>query len=291
MRRLSLAPLKKNMGSALLESVKRSARRLGMGTRERIEVLSGKRDKLTPPARLVDFTGGGDFQATGRELLSLFRQGAGLKPSERILDVGCGVGRVAVALISFVNSEGSYDGFDCWREGIAWCTRRITKAMPNFRFQHVDCYNAFYNPAGCIRPRDLKFPYPTSSFDFVILNSVFTHMLPDDAIHYLDEIRRVLSSRGRMYASWFLVRDETGELVRGDYRFRRGQRPYATVNEEVPESAVAYPVGWVQAAYERAGLTITDEQNGPAGNEIQDILWATPSPRGEQERTESLSAT
>jgi hypothetical protein len=39
--------------------------------------------------------GEGDFDAVGQELLGYFRELAHLEPTERVLDIGCGLGRMA----------------------------------------------------------------------------------------------------------------------------------------------------------------------------------------------------
>ena len=46
-----------------------------------------------PPWWLRD-VGGGDFKAAGQEFLRLFIELAGLQPDERVLDIGCGSGRI-----------------------------------------------------------------------------------------------------------------------------------------------------------------------------------------------------
>jgi ubiquinone/menaquinone biosynthesis C-methylase UbiE len=47
------------------------------------------------------------------------------------------------------------------------------------------------------------FPFADSSFDFVYLVSVFTHMLPADMEHYLSEISRVLKPAAKCAVSFF----------------------------------------------------------------------------------------
>jgi len=97
----------------------------------------------------------------------------GLKPEDRVLEVGCGAGRMPIAMTRCITT-GSYDGFDIIKESIEHCQQAITPRNPNFRFKHVDIYNSNYNPQGTIRPADFRFPYPDGAFTFAFLTSVFT---------------------------------------------------------------------------------------------------------------------
>ena len=103
--------------------------------------VTGRRDALTPPRRL-QFVGGGDFRAVGQHFLHLFREVGDLRPDERVLDVGCGVGRIAAALTGYLSTKARYEGFDVVPEAIRWCQRAITSRHPNFRFQLADRYLA-----------------------------------------------------------------------------------------------------------------------------------------------------
>jgi 2-polyprenyl-3-methyl-5-hydroxy-6-metoxy-1,4-benzoquinol methylase len=88
--------------------------------------VSGRRDALIPPRRL-NFVGNSDFRATGDEFLVHFREVAGLEASDRVLDIGCGIGRMArVIACELRPPRGSYDGFDVVREGISWCQSRYS---------------------------------------------------------------------------------------------------------------------------------------------------------------------
>ena len=83
----------------------------------------------------------------------------GLKPDERVLDAGCGIGRIAVPLTEYLDESGGYEGFDIAPEGIAWCRENITPRYPNFRFQVADIYNKSYNPEGSQKADEYEFPY------------------------------------------------------------------------------------------------------------------------------------
>jgi SAM-dependent methyltransferase len=246
------------------------------------KTLLGRRDRMTPPARLREAVGGGDFRAIGEEFVGLYVEHARLRPEDRILDVGCGVGRMAIPLTRYLTT-GSYEGFDVSREAIDWCKKVITRRFPNFRFQHADVHNAAYNPAGRTRPTEFSFPYSADSFDLVTLASVFTHMLPEAVDQYLSEVARVLRSGGTVFATWFLLNDESRELVKvappPDLDFRYGEGVFRTTNSKHPESAVAYDERWVRDVYQQHGLELKQpilhgSWPGRSGVLFQDIVVA-----------------
>jgi len=260
---------------------------------ERLERFSGRADPLVPPSRLM-FVGGGrkDFRALGDKWVQTFIRLAELRPRETVLDVGCGVGRMAVALSRYLSAEAQYDGFDIVPAGIEWCQREITSRFPQFRFQLVDLYNKEYNPAGTLRASEFRFPYADRLFDFVFLTSVFTHMLPADVRHYLAEIRRVLRPGGRFLATLFILDDAARRSI-GDCKVEPNRRfahdlgGFWAVDPRVPEAALAYTEGSVRSMFHEVGLAIREpihygSWTGTArgrSNHSQDIVIAdAPAP-------------
>ena len=75
--------------------------------------LAANRFLPAPPAALMS-CGDGDFRAIGAEFLGHFVRYAGLQPNERVLDLGCGVGRIAVPLTQYIGDAGTYVGVDVW---------------------------------------------------------------------------------------------------------------------------------------------------------------------------------
>jgi SAM-dependent methyltransferase len=154
------------------------------------EAITGQRDPMTPPKGLI-YTGGGDFRQAGECALQHFIAFCSLQPHHHILDVGSGIGRMAIPLTRFLDKNGAYDGFDVIQKGVDWCRENITAHFPNFRFRYVPLDNDLYRTDGDNAAQFL-FPYEDAQFDLIIVNSVFTHMLPSEVDHYLGEISRVI---------------------------------------------------------------------------------------------------
>jgi SAM-dependent methyltransferase len=199
-------------------------------------------EQLIPPESM-DFVGG-NFRAIGKQFLGYFTNLCGLRQHERVLDVGCGIGRMAVPLLEYLDARGSYEGFDIVPAGIDWCRERITPRFPNFRFQVADIQNRHYNPAGTCRSDQYRFPYADKSFDFAILASVFTHMLPAAVERYTAELARVLKPGGRALVTMFLLNPESLVAVeQGKTAPALGHRfgTCRVYDADDPEFAIAYP--------------------------------------------------
>jgi hypothetical protein len=90
----------------------------------------------------------------------------------------------------------------------------------------------------------------------VAATSVFTHLLPSAANHYLQECSRVLSAGGRLFATFYLFDGEsqgTDPSLRFDYEYGQDAR-IADVAE--PEAAVAYRTKWVLQQASHAGMAL-----------------------------------
>lgn len=220
-------------------------------------IFRGRGD-LCPPESLI-YVGSGKFKETGEEFLTYFIKLAGLQPSDSVLDAGCGIGRMAIPLTHYLDERGRYEGFDVMHHGIRWCQRHITPRFPNFKFQLVDIYNQGYNPKGKWRASEYRFPYADSTFDFVCLASVFTHMLPDDMENYLREVARVLKPRGRALITFFLLNDESIDLIRrgaSTRAFEHQMNGFSTTNLNEPEEAIAYAESDIRSLFRKYHLDL-----------------------------------
>lgn len=217
-----------------------------------------------PPAELMFEIGASrveEYTDIGNEFMGYFVELASLTPDSDVLDVGCGVGRMAVPLTRFLGRKGSYRGFDTWGRSIAWCNENIASRFSNFRFDLVDIYSKRYNPDGAVEASKFVFPYADDSFDFAALTSVFTHMLPSDLQRYLEELARVLRPGGRCLITYFLLNPqslashEKGETI---LRFPIVKQGFRLANEEIPEEAIAYDETFIRSAHSSASLPIRE---------------------------------
>ncbi len=132
--------------------------------------------------------------------INLFQKLDLLKPKDKILDLGCGNGRLGIPL-SVMDVE--YVGIDPCDKSIIFC-KRAFKDFSHLQFQHIDIRCMPFNPNGMITPKDLIVPHQDTYFDIIIASSLFTHLATlEIANHYFAEILRVLKPAGYLFTSWF----------------------------------------------------------------------------------------
>lgn len=218
-------------------------------------------EELLPPQKLMSSTKQ-EFIKLGQATLEQLIRIGGLEPDHNILDVGCGSGRIAIPLTNYMNEKGSYEGFDPMPYGVKWCSANISPRFPNFHFTTIDLYNKMYNPSGKIKPPEFRFPFNDSSFDFVLLNSVFTHILREGLENYLSEIARVLKPNGKSFITFFLLNNNTAQLIeKGKSIFKFGYKEDNNCyldDPKNPEIAVAYEEDFIRRLYKANSLEIVE---------------------------------
>lgn len=161
------------------------------------------------PARRLRF-GGVHFQSdaaflhSGQAEAKRLQEWCGLSAQSRILDIGCGTGRLPVGILATVGAIAGYTGVDVSEAAIRWCRRHIETRHPSFRFLLTDVKNDRYNPKGEEMGETFSLPLPSSSFDIISLYSVFSHMEERDVRIYLREFRRLLRPEGKVFLTAFV---------------------------------------------------------------------------------------
>lgn len=219
-------------------------------------------DDLIPPTELVEAQniGAGDFEQVGDGMIGGLISRGYFNSNSRILDVGCGLGRLARPLTKYLEGPGEYYGLDIAKDSIEWCASKYAK-LDRFHFALANVYSKFYNPEGTTNGAEYKFPYEDGFFDFVMLTSVFTHLVLPDVDNYLAEISRVLKPNGWCYSTWFLITEE----LDAEYNRRlRTNAPDAlapiaggfVMDEGTPEKVIFLNENTIRQLYQKHGLTI-----------------------------------
>ena len=134
------------MGFALFNQSPRAAGESGMvsGTETQRELIPMPPEEYMalvcgdlPPEDLED-----RFTEIGLDMADRLRRQGMLGPDVRLLDIGCGCGRVARCLIG--QPLASYVGFDRHPGMFSWCTENIT-AVPQVRVQVLPSSRALIN--------------------------------------------------------------------------------------------------------------------------------------------------
>lgn len=140
------------------------------------------------------------FDRIGQHFTKLLIEHAGLNKNTRILDVGCGTGRMAKPVLNIVD-QGKYEGIDVNKKYIEYCKR----TYKNSSFQHMDIYHDEFNPNGSLDLMNCKFPYEDNQFDIAFAVAVFNHFHTKWVFRYIAEMTRVLKPKGILFATFLIL--------------------------------------------------------------------------------------
>jgi SAM-dependent methyltransferase len=217
-------------------------------------------DLVLPPVELRFMAEDDDrLIRIGKELAGLLSTN-GLQPMSRVLDIGCGYGRLALGLLAEGHHTGDYLGFDILPKQIGWCAEHITPIVPRYRFKHFNLVNSRYNPDGKLDPDTFRMPTGVGSVDMAAAFSVFTHLYRATIEHYLAELRRVLRPGGVAVTTWLLWDEDRLPAVESDacaYPLRFQLDQVTRYSDDADQlRAIAYRRDAVTEMVNAAGLRI-----------------------------------
>ncbi|WP_299551800.1 class I SAM-dependent methyltransferase [Seonamhaeicola sp.] len=277
--------LLRNLWYGLTSNQRFLIRRLYYLPQDVFDKLAGRTHKYVPPRGLI-YTGSAisakRYLRQGELQLQLLKEEIDLKPSDKILDIGSGVGRTAIALTSYLDKTGSYDGFDVVKKGVDWCNSGIGNDFSNFNFKYVPLFNDLYNTSKN-SSLDFEFPYEEKTFTKIFTFSVFTHMPLDEIQHYFSQMRSVLTDDGLCFSTFFLYdsNDEDYVATRKDFNFPiKGEDGFRLMSENVKSGNIAIHKAKLDEMLKRSNLKKVkvidgfwkDDVRDASKKEYQDIV-------------------
>lgn len=152
------------------------------------------------------------FNKIGGTFIRLLIEHARLNKKRKILDLGCGTGRLANQFHKFLEG-GTYEGLDNNQHFIDYC--RETYTGKKFNFIHCDVRHDEYNPDGQIDPIEFTFPYADRTFDLVCAVALFNHFETSWIFRYLSEISRVLNPNGIFFGTFLILNQMSMTHIEG----------------------------------------------------------------------------
>lgn len=195
-----------------------------------------------------------DFVASGRREATRLINEAKLSGDKKLLDFGCGVGRLAVGLLDLGAEVKAYHGFDTNARVIEWCKAALERQDPKFQFDHIDMFNARYNPHGPIRPIVGSVDLPDGTFDMAYACSVFSHLTWYDATLYFRELAR-LTRRQATFVLTAFVEDDVPD-------YEVNPKGYGDLSWEGELHCVRYRRAFFELLAEEAGFEVEDFEYG-----------------------------
>jgi SAM-dependent methyltransferase len=114
----------------------------------------------------------------------------GLRPDDRVLDLGCGTGRLAKHLVPFLES-GDYTGIDISPEALDIARERLPGAVRRDRAPTF------------VENDDPTFADVDGEVDLVWANSLLTHLPERDVVELLAHLPHVLADDGQAFLTFF----------------------------------------------------------------------------------------
>ncbi|WP_370248401.1 class I SAM-dependent methyltransferase [Nocardioides sp.] len=143
-----------------------------------------------------------DFVAAGVRDARMLRSRTGMGRRKRVLDWGCGAGRLAIGIKHLMGHVEDYHGVDIQPPLLNWAKENL--GDEHTRFTLVDAHNARYNPDG---ESHFEIPADPGSVDVLYAYSVFSHMLTHDIAGYGATIASILAPKGKAMMTAFVEED------------------------------------------------------------------------------------
>jgi ubiquinone/menaquinone biosynthesis C-methylase UbiE len=178
-----------------------------------------------------------------------------ISDSSKILEIGCGCGRIARPLYE-QSFSGTFTGIDIDNELIDYCQKNFTRQ--NFIFHLSTHESKTYSEKNLSQASKSYYSLPVddNTQDFIYSTSLLTHLLEDELLNYVRESFRALKPGGCTSMTFFCLESlrDSGALG-GRWNFENSIGNAFVESLIYPEAAVAYKQEFIRHVYESIGFS------------------------------------
>ena len=231
--------------------------------------------QLIRQSEMNDWVGGSDPEAVGNACRGILDRYLTINAGSRLLDFGCGIGRVLLSVLNHTPTVGRVTGFDIMPQVINFCDEHIASAFPQTSFEVIqgsnDHYDQFVSAAGVTVAKNREQLQSTygSTFTGAYAFSVFTHVEMSDFRSLLELVGGLLEPGGEFLFTSFLltpysrqaIEQRSGLFPFGETAFEgNGSVFIGNVSDRL--GFIAFDMALVEQVVFDAGLVITHVEHG-----------------------------
>lgn len=238
-------------------------------------------------SELNERVGGADPKLVGEFCFHNIKLHLPLGPHERVLDFGCGIGRVLLQVANRLPPSASIVGMDIMPEVIEFCRQHIAPVFGQAAFELIEGSNVHYdkyiNGVGARKKADIIRNYG-GRFTRAYAFSVFTHVDLGDFSTLLRFVGDLLAPCGEFMFTCFLlteysraaIQDNATQFGFDSPEFEDSGNVFIG-NSKDRLAFIAFDIGLVEKMVYDAGLVISCVQYGAwrgcgFGSSLQDIV-------------------
>lgn len=240
-----------------------------------------------------DWVGGSDPEMVGQASSAIVTRLLPLPGTAKILDFGCGIGRVLASLRKQGVVSQPIVGMDIMPPVVDFCNAHLKPNMPGLNFELINDKNDHYDQfieQNSGKSQDVLTLEYKNYFNVGYAFSVFTHVTKQDFGSLLKFVSSMMVPGGRFLFTCF----ELNEFSR--YMIRHGQSMFPLTNKEEweggqilvgdgrdPLAFIAFDRSLVEQMVWDAGMAITKVEygcwmGGSIGASLQDVMICTKLP-------------
>jgi SAM-dependent methyltransferase len=226
-------------------------------------------------SEMNDWVGGMDPETIGDACLAILARYVTINSNSRLLDFGCGVGRVLLSMLKHKPQVGHVTGLDILPQLITFCETHIASAFPQTRFELIQGRNEHYDRflamarAGTAKSHAQLQSEHAAAFTAAYAFSVFTHVEVADFRSLLALLSNLLQPGGTLLFTAFLLTPYSRHSIQeGTTMFSladaateaQGNVLIGNVADRL--SFIAFDLSLVEQMVFEAGLVLTHVEHG-----------------------------